>query len=153
VVGGVGGGGLRGPKAQFPLRRTGALDGNCVSPMFLMRPRMKALAPAARAAAGVAPHAFSPADAFPSAAYSPYPARGYAWNPDGSGLSRRRFRLPIALLDANTTADARRRAAANAAQVGGESTDIFSGDGQRARFCERGFVATVSEVLLAVAVT
>ena len=60
---------------------------------------------------------FSSASTFPGAAYAPYMAPDYVWNPYGSGLGRRRIDVPVVLISNETAADAARRADANGAKV------------------------------------
>jgi hypothetical protein len=59
----------------------------------------------------------SSASTFPGAAYAPYAAPHYVWNPYGSGLGRQRIDVPVVLISNNTAADAARRTDANGAKV------------------------------------
>ncbi|GBF91523.1 nicastrin [Raphidocelis subcapitata] len=62
------------------------------------------------------PPAYSPLPKFPGAAFAPYAAAGYEWNPAGSGAAELRFPVPVVLLEPALARDARERANFNAQQ-------------------------------------
>lgn len=61
------------------------------------------------------PDSLSGAPSFPGAAYAPYGAANYVWNPAGRGYGRNRYDFPIVMLDAETTTDAMSRVESNVA--------------------------------------
>ncbi len=65
----------------------------------------------------VEPPALSYAQVFPGAAYAPYAAPGYAWNPAGSNLARQFFPVPVMLLTESMASDSRERATYNQNRV------------------------------------
>ena len=60
----------------------------------------------------------SSAEPFPGAAYAPYSAPSYVWNPAGSSLIRQRINVPVLLVSNVTAADARRQADTIGVKVG-----------------------------------
>ncbi len=63
------------------------------------------------------PDGDSPDDTFPQAGFMPYKEHRHKWNPEGRGVLKLDFAVPVLLLDNTTGPEALSRAAGNAAQV------------------------------------
>ena len=67
------------------------------------------------------PAGVSLAASFPLAAFAPYAAGGYEWNPKGEGLLEEDFSIPIVQLDKAAAVEAARRANDNELKVSTQS--------------------------------